>query len=128
MQYVETYRDLEVYKLSRKLAADIYELCQKFPREERYALVDQIMRSSRSVGAQIAEAWAKRKYVKHFVSKLTDADGEQQETQHWIEVAHDCNYLSKESAQVLMDQYLILGKMLHSMMNKADYFCRKATV
>ena len=67
-----------------------------------YSLTDQIRRSSRSVGAQIAEAWAKRKYEKHFISKLTDADGEALETQHWIEIALDCSYLLKDRATSLL--------------------------
>ncbi len=91
MEYVKGYRELEVYKLSRQLAKEIFEVSKKFPKEEMYSLTDQVRRSSRSVGAQIAEAWAKRKYEKHFVSKLTDADGEQQETQHWIETSLDCS-------------------------------------
>ena len=79
--------------------------------------------SSRSVGAQIAEAWAKRRYEKHFISKLTDADGEQQETQHWIEVAGDCGYLSIEQVNDMLNRYADLGRMLYTMMNKAEYFC-----
>lgn len=77
-------------------------------------------RSSRSVGAQIAEAWAKRRYVKHFISKLTDADGEQQETQHWIEIARDCEYLNEVEAEHLISEYQILGKMI----GKASSFCK----
>lgn len=92
MEYVKSFKDLEVYKLSRQLAKEIFEVSKKFPKEEMYSLTDQVRRSSRSIGAQIAEAWAKRRYEKHFVSKLTDADGEQQETQHWIETALDCSY------------------------------------
>jgi len=76
------------------LAKEIFSITKSFPRDEMFSLTDQIRRSSRSVGAQIAEAWAKRKYEKHFISKLTDADGEQQETQHCIEIALDCTYLS----------------------------------
>jgi four helix bundle protein len=75
------------------------------------------------VGAQIAEAWGKRKYEKHFISKLTDADGEQLESQHWIETAVDSSYLSKELANKLIDQYLSIGRMLNSMMNKSSTFC-----
>lgn len=74
---------------------------KKFPKEEMYSLTDQVRRSSRSIGAQIAEAWGKRKYERHFVSKLTDADGEQLETQHWIETALDCSYVSAEVATKL---------------------------
>jgi four helix bundle protein len=87
MEYVESFRDLEVYKFSRLLSKEIFELTKSFPKEEMYSMTDQVRRSSRSIGAQIAEAWGKRRYEKHFVSKLTDADGEQLETQHWIELA-----------------------------------------
>src|SRR6478736_5342803 len=112
MEYVKSFRDLEVYKLARKTSKEIFELSKTFPKEEMYSLTDQIRRSSRSVGAQVAEAWAKRRYEKHFISKLTDADGEQQETQHWIETALDCSYLSKEAANDLLEQYASIGKML----------------
>jgi four helix bundle protein len=91
MGYVRSFRDLEVYKLSRQLSQEIFEITKSFPKEETYSLTDQIRRSSRSIGAQIAEAWAKRKYEKYFISKLIDADGEQMETQHWIETASDAS-------------------------------------
>lgn len=126
MEYVKSFRELEVYKLSRQLAKEIFEISKKFPKEEMYSLTDQIRRSSRSVGGQIAEAWAKRKYERHFVSKLTDADGEQLETQHWIETALQCSYLSKETANILLQQYASLGKMLNSMISKAPSFCNKS--
>jgi four helix bundle protein len=125
MEYVKSYRDLEVYKLSRQLSREIFEITKMFPKEEMYSLTDQVRRSSRSVGAQIAEAWAKRKYVKHFVSKLTDADGEQQESQHWIETALDCSYITKEIAENLLNQYSSIGKMLNSMITKAVTFCTR---
>ena len=124
MAYVESYRDLNVYKLSRDLSLSIYEMTKRFPSEEKFSLTDQIRRSSRSVGAQIAEAWAKRRYKKHFISKLTDADGEQQETQHWIEVACDCGYIDLNESEDLIDQYKILGKMIGTMINKASKFCK----
>ena len=89
-----------------------------------YSLTDQMRRSSRSTGAQIAEAWAKRKYPKHFISKLTDADGEQLETQHWIETALDCQYFSAEVGEELLLQYQSVGKMLNSMISKASSFCK----
>jgi four helix bundle protein len=82
MEYVKSFRDLEVYKLSRALAKDVFDGSKTFPKEEMYSLTDQIRRASRSIGGQIAEAWGKRRYERHFVSKLTDADGEQLETQH----------------------------------------------
>lgn len=126
MAYVKSFRDLEVYKLSRQLAREIFELTKTFPKEEMYSLTDQVRRSSRSVGAQIAESWGKRKYPKHFESKLTDADAEQLETQHWIETAGDCGYFNQEKSTALLDQYLGIGRMLNSMMEKSDMFCDPA--
>jgi four helix bundle protein len=123
MEYLKSFRDLEVYKLSRDLSKEIYELSKKFPKEEMYSLTDQIRRSSRSVGAQIAEAWGKRKYEKHFVSKLTDADAEQLETQHWIETATDCLYLTTELSVKLLAGYSSIGRMLNSMIKKSESFC-----
>jgi four helix bundle protein len=123
--HAESFRDLVVYKNARKLAKSIFELTKSFPKEEIYSLTDQVRRSSRSVGAQIAEAWAKRRYKKHFVSKLTDADGEQQETQHWIETAEDCRYLSLEQTQKLNSSLSEIGRMINSMIDKADVFCDK---
>ncbi|MGE5807365.1 MAG: four helix bundle protein [Ignavibacteria bacterium] len=96
------YRELEVYKLSRELSNEILAISKNFPKEERYSLTDQVRRSSRSVGAQIAEAWAKRRYEKHFISKLTDADGEQYETQHWLETAFDCDYIERDILENLL--------------------------
>ena len=123
--HAESFRDPVVYKNARKLAKSVFELTKSFPKEEMYSLTDQVRRSSRSVGAQIAEAWAKRRYKKHFVSKLTDADGEQQETQHWIETAEDCRYLSLEQTQKLNSSLSEIGRMINSMINKADIFCDK---
>ena len=123
MAFVASYKELVVYKLARELSCKIFVLSKKFPKEETYSLTDQIRRSSRSVGAQIAEAWGKRPYIKHFVSKLTDADGEQLETQHWVETARDWAYFSNDEAAELLNKYESLGKMLYSMMNKAEQFC-----
>lgn len=124
MTHVNSFRELEVYKLTRQLAKIIFELSRNFPREETYSLTDQVRRSSRSVGAQIAEAWSKRKYERHFVSKLTDADGEQQETQHWFEIAYDCGYLTEVDLRELSKGWTSVGKMLYSMMNKSSQFCK----
>ncbi len=121
--HVKSYRELDVYKLARQLSLEIFEKTKGFPKEEMYSLTDQIRRSSRSIGAQIAEAWAKRRYIKHFISKLTDSDGEQQETQHWIETAFDCDYLTEDCSKDWLEQYELVGKMLNSMINKADSFC-----
>src|SRR5688572_17203057 len=128
MNYVKSFRSLEVYKLSRDLSKEIFEISKKFPKEEMFSLTDQVRRSSRSVGGQIAEAWAKRRYEKHFVSKLTDADGEQLETQHWIETALDCFYISDERAKDLLQRYSLVGKMLNSMINKASAFCNRQSL
>jgi four helix bundle protein len=85
-----------------------------------------VRRSSRSIGAQIAEAWGKREYEKHFVSKLTDADGEQLEPQHGIETALNCSYISNEKSLILLEQCTAIGKMLNSMMRKSASFCDKS--
>lgn len=124
MDYVESFRELEVYKSSRQLSKEIFEISKRFPKEEMYSLTDQVRRSSRSVGAQIAEGWGKRRYEKHFVSKLTDADGEQLETQHWIEVALDCGYLTKQQGDDLLNHCFSIGRMIGSMIAKSSTFCK----
>jgi four helix bundle protein len=121
--HAKSFRDLMVYQKARSVAKEIFELTKSFPREEMYSLIDQIRRSSRSIGAQIAEAWAKRRYEKHFISKLTDADGEQLETQHWIDTAEDCGYLSSVQADKLNEDLSEIGRMLNSMIIKAGQFC-----
>lgn len=126
MDHVKSYRDLEVYKLARQLSREIFDKTKYFSKEEMYSLTDQIRRSSRSVVAQIAEAWAKRRYISHFVSKLTDSDGEQQETQHWIEIAFFCDYISIRLKKDWFTRHAQVGKMLNSMINKADKFCLKS--
>lgn len=122
-RYVRSFRDLDVYKAASNLSNSIFEITKRFPKEEMYSLTDQIRRSSRSVGAQIAEAWGKRRYEKHFISKLTDADAEQLETQHWIEVALKCTYISQEERVALTDQCNYIGKMIFSMIAKSKIFC-----
>jgi len=121
--HAKSFRDLMVYKKARSVAEEIFELTKGFPREEMYSLTDQVRRSSRSIGAQIAEAWGKRRYEKHFISKLTDADGEQLETQHWIDTAGDCGYLSSIQGGKLNDDLSEIGRMLSSMISKAKQFC-----
>ena len=122
LPYARNFRELEVYKKARRLAAEVFEVSKTFPREEMYSLTDQVRRASRSVGGQIAEAWAKRRYPKHFASKLSDADGEQNETQHWIEVAFDSAYVDENTRDRLIDLCLELGRMLGSMISKAEGF------
>ncbi|MEW6400486.1 MAG: four helix bundle protein [Chloroflexota bacterium] len=123
LKHAQSFRDLIVYQKSRQLSREIFELTKTFPKEEIFSLTDQVRRSSRSIGANIAEAWAKRKYEKHFVSKLTDSDGEQMETQHWIETALDCGYISQSRSAQLIEKCLELGRLLGGMMTKAELFC-----
>ena len=123
LQHANSFRDLIVYQKSRAIAKDIFRFSKTFPKDEAYSLTDQVRRSSRSVGAQIAEAWGKRQYQRHFVSKLTDADAEQLETQHWIDMAFDCGYLTRDQHGPLLNQLSEIGRMLHSMITKADQFC-----
>jgi len=123
LKRVGSFRDLVVYRKARVFAREVFEKTKTFPREETYSLTDQIRRSSRSIGAQIAEAWAKRRYVKHFISKLTDADGEQNETQHWIETARDCHYLNEHDAAALLKRCEEIGRLLGGMIAKAEEFC-----
>ncbi len=116
---------MRVWKKARALAKEVFLATKKcFPPEEKFSLTDQIRRASRSVGGQLAEAWAKRRYPAHFISKLTDADGEQQETQHWLTVAFDCGYFSAEETRRLGGLCLEIGAMLGEMTAKADQFCQ----
>jgi four helix bundle protein len=127
LQYARSFKELIVYHKGRATAKRIFGVTKRFPKEEMYSLTDQARRSSRSVGAQISEAWAKRRYERHFISKLTDADGEQQETQHWIETAADCGYLTVEEVGSLNSDLAEIGRMLNSMIEKAASFCGEPT-
>lgn len=123
LPFAENFRDLVAYQKARALAKEIFQLTKRFPKEETYSLTDQIRRCSRSIGAQIAEAWGKRQYEKHFITKLTDADSEQFETQHWIETALDCEYLSDKEAASFIQKCEEIGRLLGGMMAKAEKFC-----
>src|ERR1043166_8295570 len=101
---IESAKDLNVYKVAYELAMKVFELSQTFPKEERYALTSQIRRSSRSVCLNLREAWAKRRYEAHFVSKLTDSDGEANETDSCVDFAKDCGYIAPEAHQNLLDR------------------------
>ena len=124
LSHAASFRDLEVYKKAKNVSRAVFEVSKGFPKEETYSMTDQIRRASRSIGAQIAEAWAKRRYERHFVSKLSDADAEQMETQHWISEASDCCYLDSSSAEALLAELQQIGRMLNSMMDKSALFCR----
>lgn len=126
LPFARSFKELVVYQKSRALAREVFQKTKKFPKEEAFALTDQWRRAARRVGAQIAEAWAKRRYPRHFASKLTDADGEQQESQHWTIVAYDCGYLTRDEAQQLGEHCLEIGRILGSMINEAESFCGDA--
>ena len=117
-----SFRKLNVYKKAFKLSMDIYEASKKFPPEEKYSLTDQIRRSSRSVCANIGEAYRKRRYPKSFISKLSDSDSENTETQVWLDFALSCKYLSRD----LYDQNITIsdevGKLLQYMMQNPEKF------
>ena len=116
------YRDLKVYQLSYKLALEIHEITKLFPKEEKYSLTDQIRRSSRSVPANIAEAWKKRRYQKMFVAKIVDAAGEAGETEVWLDFSKDFGYLDEAKYYDMTNRYDEVNKMLYSMIDKADKF------
>ena len=128
MAYVKRFQDLLVYQVSRELTQEIFEISKNFPKDERYSLTDQIRRSSRSVGAQIAEAWGKRRYERHFISKLTDADAEQLETQHWLLTAKDADYLTREQYVELMKTSIRVGQLIGGMIAKSSGFCGDTAV
>jgi len=121
-------KDLEVYKKAYKLAMDIFELSKRFPAEERFALTGQIRRSSRSVCLNLREAWAKRRYEAHFVSKLTDCDGENSETDSSLDFAKDCGYVTGEQHRDLVQRCAEVGRMLGSMVNNPTPFLINARV
>jgi four helix bundle protein len=123
MALARDFSDLDVYKKGYRSAMAIFELSKSWPREERYALTDQIRRSSRSVCTNIAEAWRKRAYPAHFVSKLSDSDCEAGETISWLHFASGCGYLRREPYQQLKSEYHEICSMLTSMMDNADQWC-----
>jgi len=114
--------DLTVYKLAYKLAMDIFELTRRFPPEEKFALSSQIRRSSRSVCLNLREAWAKRRYEAHFLSKLSDCHGENSETDSSVDFAQDCGYISGEQHEQLAAQCAEVGRMLGGMIRKPESF------
>ena len=116
------FKDLKVYQLAYQLAMRIFKESRRFPQEERFALTDQMRRSSRSVTSNVAEAYRKRQYPNAFVSKLADADGECAETQVWIDFSRDCGYWSPELAAELTAGYEEIGRMLGGMIAHPDKF------
>lgn len=119
---IETAKDLEVYQVAYRLAMQIFEVTKQFPQEERWALTSQIRRSSRSVCLNLREAWAKRRYEAHFVSKLTDCDGEANETDTSLDFARDCGYIDSSVHAELADQNRSVGRMLGSLIKNPSSF------
>lgn len=122
----QSFKDLTVYKKAFGLAMKIFDCSKSFPKEETYSLTDQIRRSSRSVCTSIAEAYRKRRYEAHFISKISDADMENSETQVWLQFALDCNYLSKK----IFDELIIIseevGRLLNHMIENPKNYLRNA--
>ena len=124
MSQINSFRDLIVFQKAYKLAMDIFKITKSFPKEEKYSLTDQIRRSSRSITTNIAEAWAKKIYIKHFVSKLSDSLGEEYETEVWLDYSRDCEYINMETYEKLITVYDEVRKMLISMINNPEKFCK----
>jgi four helix bundle protein len=117
---IKTHRDLKVFQLSFEAGMEIFNISKSFPKEETYSLTDQIRRSSRSVSANIAEAFRKRRYPKSFVSKLSDSEAEAAETQVWLDYALSCGYISKGTHSTLNDKYDHILSMIVLMISKPE--------
>jgi len=119
---IESAKDLTVYKLAYDLAMEIFAITKRFPAEEKYALTSQIRRSSRSICLNLREAWAKRRYEAHFVSKLTDCDGENAETESALDFAKDCGYITAKQHMSMTNRSAEIGRMLGGIMKKSGSF------
>lgn len=118
------HEDLEVWQKSYDHAMRIFELSKRFPKEETYSLTDQIRRSSRAVSANLSEAWERRRYEAHFISKLTDSAAEVAETKTWLRFAHSCGYMPEEDMTLLFELYGDVLRTLRAMMRHAPSWCR----
>jgi four helix bundle protein len=127
MAAIKSFRDLEVYKLGLEEARKIFLLTKSFSTQERYALTDQIRRSSRAVNAMIAEGWARRRYPASFVNKINEALGEAMETQAWLDHALACSYISNDQHGQSDAGWQHIGAMLNRMIEKQADFCRSAS-
>lgn len=116
------FQELLAYKKSFELAMDIFEISKSFPKEETYSLTDQVRRSFRSVASNIAEAYRKRRYPKNFISKLTDSDAENSETQTWLEFAFSCQYINKETFINFFGRSEEVGKLINYMIKNPSKF------
>jgi four helix bundle protein len=117
---IRSHKELNVFKSSFELTLTIYQLSKRFPVEERYSLTDQLRRSSRSVAANIAEAFRKRRYPKSFISKLSDSEGEAAETQVWLEFAHAFGYLDGNIISELDERYEQLERQIVAMIQSPE--------
>ena len=126
MERINSAKDLRVYKKAYTLAMEIFKMRKSWPVEEKYSLTDQIRRSSRSVYSNLREAWAKRRYEAHFISKLAGVDGENSETDTWLYFALGCHYLSKEQHGHLIKESQAVGAMLGSMIKNPTPFLLKS--
>ena len=117
-----SFKTLLVYQKAFELSMEVFELSKSFPKEETYSLTDQIRRSSRSICTNIAEAYRKRAYQKHFISKLTDADSENSETQVWIDFSNSCSYINIELQQNLTTKSIEVGKLINFMIANPEKF------
>ncbi len=122
---INSPKELQVYQLAYQLSMDLFEHSKSFPPEERYALTSQIRRSSRSVTLNLREAWAKRRYQPHLISKLRDSDGENSETETSIDYAFDCGYLSATDHKTLIEKNHIVGRMLGAMLKSPEKSAQK---
>lgn len=119
---IKRHTDLEVYRRAFQTAMRVFEISKNFPLEERYSLTDQIRRSSRSVCANLAEAWRKRRYKAAFVSKLSDSEAESAETQTWIQFAVECRYLPRDAGAELYAEYdAIIGMIIRMLTHPEDW-------
>ena len=123
---IQSFRELRVYQAAMEAAMEIFHLSKSFPPEEKYSLTDQMRRSSRSVCANIGEAWRKRRYKAAFIAKISDAETEACETQIWLEFAQRCNYLAEEKVKELNEKYDHIISQLVLMINDADKWLIKA--
>jgi four helix bundle protein len=117
-----SFKTLLAYQKAFELSMEVFELSKSFPKEETYSLTDQIRRSSRSICTNIAEAYRKREYQKHFISKLTDADSENSETQVWIDFSNSCNYIDLELQQNLTNKSIEVGRLINFMIANPEKF------
>jgi four helix bundle protein len=117
---IRSYRELDVYRSAMDAAMHVFEITKTFPQEEKYSLVDQVRRSSRSICANLAEAWRKRRYEAHFVSKMSDAESEAEETRVWLEFAYKCSYISQKQFEELDDTYDKIVAQLVKMLSQPD--------